>query len=77
MDNLVSQAKSVNRKIFAELEDKWAAAIRQGKEVSLDIQVFYEGDSGRPVAFRIDYAYDGILIDSRIYENSEEAVNNE
>ena len=75
-DNLVSQAKDVNHKEFGRLEDLWAAAIDEGKEVSLDIQVFYDGDGKRPVSFRVDYAIDGVVASVNIFNDNGGVINN-
>jgi hypothetical protein len=45
----------VNRK----LENKWAKALKNGKKVSVEIKVNYNGDSLRPDSFEIVYVIDG------------------
>jgi len=54
-DNLVSQARLVNRKVFGDLEKRWAQAIADGKQVKVDIQLTYEGDDPRPTGFTVKY----------------------
>src|SRR5699024_10026257 len=59
LDNLVSQAQRVNQSAYAKLENIWAKALGEGKEVSVDIKVVYDGDGTRPVSFEVDYWIDG------------------
>ena len=60
LDNLVSQAASVNQKTYRELEDLWASAKKAGKKVSVGIAVNYESGSSRPISFDIVYKIDGV-----------------
>jgi hypothetical protein len=41
------------------MENKWADALKAGKEVSVDIKPIYEAASKRPVAFDVKYMIDG------------------
>ena len=58
LDNLVSQARDVNKKEFFALECEWKNALKAGKEVAVDIQLEY-GDGMRPTAFVVTYYIDG------------------
>lgn len=69
LDNLVSQAQRVNQSAYAKLENIWAKALGEGKEVSVDIKVVYDGDGTRPVSFEVDYWIDGKKF-NEIVENS-------
>ncbi len=59
MDNLVSQSSNVNLSQYKRLENKWANAIKEGKQVKVDVNVKYDGDSLRPVEFKVKYEIDG------------------
>ena len=62
IDNEVSQSKLVNLSEYKKIENKWAKALKQGKNVSVSIEVQYEGDSMRPSGFVIEYFIDGVKI---------------
>ncbi|SDM25996.1 DNA/RNA non-specific endonuclease [Sediminibacillus halophilus] len=59
LDNLVSQSSSVNLSKYKKLENQWAKAIKEGKDVSVNVKVNYEGNSLRPSSFDIEYEIDG------------------
>ncbi|MDM5299794.1 T7SS effector LXG polymorphic toxin [Bacillus pumilus] len=59
LDNLVSQSSSVNLSKYKKLENQWAKAIKEGKDVSVNVKVNYEGNSLRPSGFDIEYEIDG------------------
>ena len=59
MDNLVSQAKMVNLSEYKIIENQWAAALEQGKRVSVDITIKYDKGNSRPVAFEVRYEIAG------------------
>ena len=59
LDNLVSQSSSVNLSKYKKLENQWAKAIEEGKDVSVNVKINYEGNSLRPSSFDIDYEIDG------------------
>jgi hypothetical protein len=59
LDNLVSQARSVNLGEYKKLENLWAKSIKEGKEVRIDIKVNFKGTSARPDSFKINYQIDG------------------
>lgn len=58
LDNLVSQASSVNLSEFKKIENQWAKAIEQGKKVKVDIKIKYDGKELRPSSFEINYKID-------------------
>lgn len=66
LDNLVSQAQRVNQSEWARLENSWAKALGEGKEVSVDIKVVYDGDGARPVSFEVVYAVNGKITVEKI-----------
>ena len=59
LNNLLSQAKNVNIKVYRKLERTWGKALDAGKEVFVDIKINYQGNSFRPTSFDIKYSIDG------------------
>lgn len=55
IDNLVAQARSVNRSggDWYKMEQGWAKALKDGGSVSVKIKINYEGDSLRPSDFEV------------------------
>src|SRR5690625_5064047 len=43
LDNLVSQSSNVNLSKYKKLENQWATAIKEGKKVSVNVKINYEG----------------------------------
>jgi hypothetical protein len=66
LDNLVSQLSSVNLSDFKKIENSWARALNEGKPVSVDIKVVYDGTGARPTRFDVEYTIDGDLIKKMI-----------
>ncbi|MCQ6264710.1 DNA/RNA non-specific endonuclease [Fictibacillus sp. WQ 8-8] len=61
LDNLVSQSSSVNLSKYKKLENQWAAAIKEGKKVSVNVKVNYDEAGLRPASFEIKYVIDGVM----------------
>ncbi|WP_270774869.1 DNA/RNA non-specific endonuclease [Streptococcus anginosus] len=59
IDNLVSQLSDVNLSDYKKLENQWAKALEEGKDVSVNVKVNYVGDSLRPDSFEVSYSIDG------------------
>ena len=59
IDNIVAMNGNVNVSAYKKLEFAWAKALRDKREVIVDIRPVYEGDSVRPVSFNIKYRIDG------------------
>ena len=59
LDNLVSQAQRVNSSEYKAIENEWARALKDGKVVSVDIQIHYADGGARPTGFTVQYAIDG------------------
>ncbi|OJG97795.1 hypothetical protein RV18_GL000612 [Enterococcus termitis] len=59
LDNLISQAKDINKKDFYRLEMQWKKALENGQKVSVDIKINYTGTSKRPTSFEVSYTIDG------------------
>lgn len=60
LDNLVSQAKQVNLSEFKIIENEWARALGDGKTVTVDIEIYYNGSSSRPTSFDVSYTINDI-----------------
>lgn len=59
IDNLISQSSKVNQSAYKKIENQWARAISEGKQVSVDVNVNYDSAGLRPKSFDIDYTIDG------------------
>lgn len=61
LENIVAQNASLNQKEYRNLEKIWQQALSDGKQVFVDIELVYTGNSFRPTAFEIEYTIDGIV----------------
>lgn len=60
LENLVPMDSELNQHgDFAKIEKMLADAVKDGAEVYVKIEPVYEGDSNRPVGFKITYTIDG------------------
>ena len=59
-DNVVSQLRKVNLSDYKKLENQWAKALEEGKDVSVSVKLNYVGDSLRPDSFEVFYKIDGM-----------------
>ncbi|WP_198574662.1 DNA/RNA non-specific endonuclease [Caulobacter hibisci] len=50
---------ALNKSGWKVMENEWAAALKDGKAVDVDIKAVFDGDSKRPEAFRVEYVIDG------------------
>ena len=66
IDNLVSQSSSVNLSEYKKIENQWAKAISEGKKVTTNVEILYDGDSLRPKGFKVKYTIDGVAYSKRI-----------
>ncbi|MCT9846117.1 hemagglutinin repeat-containing protein [Leclercia adecarboxylata ATCC 23216 = NBRC 102595] len=57
--NLVPMDGNLNKGAWKQMENTWAKAVNEGKEVKVNIQPTYVGDSVRPDKFYIEYTIDG------------------
>lgn len=60
LDNLIAQNGKLNQGQYSSLENKWAKALKEGKNVNVDIKLHYKNNSFRPYQFTINYTIDGI-----------------
>ena len=63
IDNMIAQNRQVNRSggAWYEMEQEWANALKEGKQVSVKMDIEYPSDSMRPAKFKIEYKIDGKL----------------
>ncbi|MBI9052033.1 MAG: DNA/RNA non-specific endonuclease [Anaerolineaceae bacterium] len=59
LDNLVSQLDNVNLSKYKVIENDWAKAIQEGKQVSVNVEIKYTADGLRPSEFLVEYTIDG------------------
>jgi len=59
LDNMVSQSQHVNLSDYKKIENVWAQAIKQGKEVAVNVEVRYDKNGLRPTEFIVEYIIDG------------------
>lgn len=59
MDNLVSKLQTVNLSEYKKLENQWAKALGDNKQVSVNVDVKYDGEGLRPVEFVVEYKING------------------
>lgn len=66
LDNLVSQARDINRKEYKKYENLWAKALKDEKEVTVNVDVLYGTDSARPTGFQVEYTVEGEYFEALI-----------
>ena len=59
LDNIVSQSQNINLSQYKKIENQWAKAISEGKEVTVNVDIKYDGDGLRPIEFNVEYTIDG------------------
>ncbi|MFX3617471.1 MAG: T7SS effector LXG polymorphic toxin [Sporolactobacillus sp.] len=59
LDNLVSQSSNVNLSQYKKIENQWAKAIEEDKQVKVNVEIIYDEDSLRPSKFNVQYEIDG------------------
>ena len=59
LDNLVTQSQNVNLSQYKKIENQWANAINDGKEVTVNVNIKYDADGLRPTEFNVEYTIDG------------------
>uniref|UniRef100_UPI001C97D312 DNA/RNA non-specific endonuclease n=1 Tax=Fluviispira vulneris TaxID=2763012 RepID=UPI001C97D312 len=57
--NLVPMDGNLNKGEWKKMENLWATAKKEGKEVNVKIEPTYSGDSKRPEKFRVEYLISG------------------
>ncbi len=59
IDNIVAMNGNVNLSAYKKLESAWVKALKEKREVLVDIKPVYESNSLRPVSFNLKYKIDG------------------
>ncbi|HFZ1005048.1 TPA: DNA/RNA non-specific endonuclease [Klebsiella aerogenes] len=68
--NLVPMDGNLNKGAWRQMENTWAKALGEGKEVKVNIQPSYIGDSVRPEKFKVVYSIDGGRPIEKVFNNS-------
>lgn len=58
LENMIPQDAEINRNDFKNFENELADAVKGGKEVNVNIEPIYEGESRRPIAIAVTYSID-------------------
>lgn len=59
LENLVPMDADLNHGDYARLENTLAEAVKDGADVHLTVEPVYQGDSSRPVEFKVSYVING------------------
>ena len=74
LENMIPQDAYINENDFKRFETLvLAAAVKDGRDVRVEVIPMYEGDSRRPAEIAVVYSIDG-KTDSRIFPNSKEDI---
>ncbi|QNB95749.1 contact-dependent inhibition toxin CdiA [Escherichia coli] len=68
--NLVPMDGNLNKGAWKQMENTWAKALGEGKEVKVNIQPSYIGDSVRPAKFKVVYSIDGGRPIEKVFNNA-------
>ena len=71
LENMIPQDASINRGAYKTFEQELAQEVKSGKNVSVNIEPVYDGDSHRPSALAVTYGVDG-KESVRIFPNEKE-----
>lgn len=69
IDNLVPMDATLNRSGWKKMENAWAKALEEGKEVDVKIEAVYNGTSKRPDSFNVEYKVSGKNWVRRTFKN--------
>lgn len=71
LENLIPQDSKINQVDFRNFECDLANEVKGGKDVTVEVEPIYEGESTRPIAIVVSYSIDGE--DSvRVFPNGQE-----
>lgn len=59
LDNIVSQSSNINLSQYKQIENQWAKAINKGKNVKVNVEFKYDGDSLRTSKSNVLYKLEG------------------
>ena len=68
--NLLPMDGNLNKGAWKQMENSWAKALSEGKEVKVTIQPSYVGDSARPEKFYVQYSIDGGRMIEETFKNA-------
>lgn len=57
--NLVPMDGNLNKGVWKQMENDWAKALKDGKEINVKIEPIYKGNSLSPESFNVTYSIDG------------------
>ncbi|HFF8525196.1 TPA: DNA/RNA non-specific endonuclease, partial [Providencia rettgeri] len=57
--NIVPMNSNLNRVEWKKMENSWAEALKNGKQVNVKIEPVYSGNSARPTKFNVKYTIEG------------------
>lgn len=57
--NLVPMDGNLNKGVWKQMENTWANALKDGKQVNVKVEPVYTGDNKRPDSFSVTYSIDG------------------
>ncbi|WIJ63453.1 DNA/RNA non-specific endonuclease [Serratia nevei] len=57
--NLVPMDGNLNKGVWKQMENTWANALKDGKQVNVKIEPVYTGSNQRPDSFNVTYSIDG------------------
>lgn len=75
-ENLVPMRRTINRGDYKKMENEIAAALKEGKDVEVNISIEYDENSERPSKIRAEYYIDGkkTVVEFDNEENSTELL---
>ncbi|WP_211145561.1 DNA/RNA non-specific endonuclease, partial [Pantoea sp. R102] len=57
--NIVPMSGNLNKGAWKQMENTWASALKEGKQVNVKIDPVYSGTGGRPESFNVIYSING------------------
>ncbi|OQY38703.1 MAG: hypothetical protein B6229_05270 [Spirochaetaceae bacterium 4572_7] len=70
IENLVAQDSNLNMGAYKSIEMDCAKALKEGKEVTLEVEIEYDSDSERPTSFTVIYTIDGETYEKTLLNES-------
>lgn len=58
-ENLVPMRRTINRGDYKRMENEISKALQEGKDVTMHVEIEYDGDSSRPSKIQVEYIIDG------------------
>ncbi|MCA6223136.1 DNA/RNA non-specific endonuclease [Photorhabdus sp. UCH-936] len=57
--NIVPMDSNLNRGAWKKMENRWANALKEGKQINVKIEPVYSGNSQRPTSINVRYSING------------------